>query len=166
MQKKNLSHQEYKKIKEQNIFFNNKLRNRFSKENFFGEVRELEYVEKIIEQTKSMEIYRNGGFEIDDDVAMMLNSLREKCIYKLKQEADSNLEWYERRIDKGESPERVHSIYAQAMRNLEKIDKIQNDIEKQKLKEEKTATNQFNWHIIIVAIILVLIVSGIFLIWI
>ena len=129
MQMKYSIHQVDKKIKAQNNIFNNEIRKRFSQQNMFGEVRELEYIEKYMEETKSMDIYCNGGFSIDRDVLMMINSLRERCIDKLKKEAADNLEWYERWIRNGQSPDRIQSIYSQAMHALEKADKIRNNIE-------------------------------------
>ena len=164
MKKNNTGYRTNQSIKTQNKVANNEIRKRFMQKSVFGEVFELEQIEKYIAKVKAMDIYEEGGFELEGDVEEMINSLRIRCVEKLRDDANCNLEWYEKRIAGGESPDRLRPIYSQAMYTLEKADRIQKEIETaDSINKEENYVNKINWYIIIATAVVAIITMVIWL---
>ena len=127
-----------------NACINNEIRKRLTQGFYFDEVRELEFIERRIQQTKESTIYYYGGFALDADVVAMIDELRKKCVAKLRKDAAFELECYEKRKAKGEPLSSIEYLRTQAANHTAKANSIQQaldmiEAEKQRAAEQKAA---------------------------
>ena len=127
-----------------NACINNEIRKRLTQGFYFDEVRELEFIERRIQQTKENITYYYGGFALDADVVAMIDELRKKCVAKLRKDAAFELECYEKRKAKGESLSSIEYLRTQAANHTAKANSIQRTLdaieaEKRRAAEQKAA---------------------------
>lgn len=119
------------RVKAKNSSVNNELRKRLSQGTrmYMDDVRELESIECYIQRCKDDIVYYHGSFELDSDVEAMINDLRKKCVTKLRCDATTELERYERERAQGASATRLEQLRVQASSKLEKANSVQGTVD-------------------------------------
>lgn len=143
-------------------------------------LRDLEYVERLIQNGKNS-MYYYGGFVLEPDVEQGLEELRKNCILQLRQKVKQEKEAYQTRIDNGEPTEKLEWLNKQCVMHSSHADSIQRVLDlieetrrnqalqeeaKRKKKAERSAklrTNVKKYVLPAIAILIVLVVLFIIL---
>lgn len=102
-------------------------------------LNDLEFIERLIQQHNSMSHYYYGGFVLEPDVAEKLNALRKRCVEKLRKDAAFELECYEKRTAKGESPKDLERLRTQAANHTAKANSIQQTLDMIEAEKRRAA---------------------------
>lgn len=130
-----------------NACINNELRKRLTQNVHFDEVRELEFIETRIQQTKNHITYYYGGFALEPDVIAMIDQLRRRCVDQLRKDAAFELSCYEKRAAKGEDPKAIEYLRTKAAIKIDKANSIQAvldsiEAEKKRIIQQKVAEEE------------------------